>query len=54
MNKIIRTKISQSGQFSVMADTTPNLSHTDRLSVVVRFVNNEGTTEESLLKSVKS
>ncbi|KAF0698493.1 52 kDa repressor of the inhibitor of the protein kinase-like, partial [Aphis craccivora] len=50
VNKIIRAKVRESGQFSVMADTTPDLSHTDRLSVVVRFVNNEGTAEEILIE----
>lgn len=50
VNKIIRAKVRESGQFSVMADTTPDLSHTDRLSVVVRFVNNEGTAEERLIE----
>lgn len=50
VNKIVRDKVCKAGMFSVMADTTPDLSHTDRLSVVVRFVNNEGKSEERLLE----
>lgn len=33
-----------------MADKTPDLSHKDILSVVVRFVNDEGKPEERLLE----
>lgn len=50
VNKVIKAKVRESGQFSVMADTTPDLSHTDRLSVVVRFVNNEVSAEERLIE----
>lgn len=48
------TKVSQSGQFSVMTNTTPDLSHADRLSVIVRFVNSEGTIENKLLEISKA
>lgn len=46
----IAKKVNDAGQFAVMADTTPDLSHKDILSVVVRFINDEGKPEERLLE----
>lgn len=46
----ITKKVNDARQFAVMADTTPDLSHKDILSVVVRFVNDEGKPEERLLE----
>lgn len=45
----IATKVNSAGQFSVMTDTTPDLSHKDILSIV-RFVNDEGNPKERLLE----
>lgn len=33
-----------------MADTTPDISHKDRLAVCVRYINNEGKAMERLLE----
>eukprot|EP00102_Acyrthosiphon_pisum_P018532 XP_016655742.1 PREDICTED: zinc finger MYM-type protein 1-like [Acyrthosiphon pisum] len=46
----ISKKVNDARQFAVMADTTPDLSHKDILSVVVRFVNDKGKPEERLLE----
>jgi hypothetical protein len=35
--------------WSVMVDSTPDLSHKDMLSIIVRFVNENGEVEERLL-----
>lgn len=42
-------EIKKAGLFCIMADITPNLSHEDKLSVVVRYVNENGTVKERLL-----
>ena len=41
--------ISQAGMFSVIADTTPDVSHVDQLSVVARYVDVEGNPQERLV-----
>ena len=46
---IIRHKVNQSGFSSVMADTTPDVSHSDELSVAVGFVNSETLEPEERL-----
>jgi len=46
----ISKKVNDARQFAVMADTTPDLSHKDILSVVVRFVDDKGKPEERLLE----
>lgn len=42
-------EVKSAGMFSVMADTTPDEEHTDRLSVVLRYVNDAGKPTERLL-----
>ena len=42
-------EVKSAGIFSVMADTTPDEEHTDRLSVVLRYVNDVGKPTERLL-----
>ena len=42
-------EVKRVGMFSVMADTTPDEEHTDRLSVVLRYVNATGKPTERLL-----
>ena len=51
-NKII-DEINSSNFFSVMADTTPNMSHKDIMSIVVRTASENGEIRERLLKSVE-
>lgn len=46
----IAKKLNDAKIFAVMADTTPDLSHKDILSVVVRYVNDNGKPEERLLE----
>ena len=49
---IISDKVNQSGFCSVMADTTPDVSHSDELSVAVRFVDSETLEPEERLVRV--
>ena len=46
----IAKEVSDSGMFSVIADTTPDVSNTDRLAVAVRYVNVEGCAKERLIE----
>lgn len=39
--------------FSIMADTTPDLSHKDILSLVIRYADNKGNIHERLIKTVE-
>jgi hypothetical protein len=51
---IINDKVNQSGFCSVMANTTPDVSHSDELSVAVRFVDSEIWNQKSVSsRSVK-
>lgn len=45
----IRDKVNRSGYCSVMADTTPDVSHSDELSVAVRFVDADSLEPEERL-----
>ena len=49
---IISDKVNQSGFCSVMADTTPDVSHSDELSVAVRSVDSETSEPEERLVRV--
>ena len=49
---IISDKVNQSGFCSVMADTTPDVSHSNELSVAVRFVDSETLEPEERLVRV--
>ncbi|KAJ8032436.1 Zinc finger MYM-type protein 1 [Holothuria leucospilota] len=42
-------EVHAAGMFSIMADTTPDESHNDQLSVVVRYVTESGKPVERLL-----
>lgn len=48
----IAKKVNDARQFAVMADTTLDLSLKDILSVIVRYVNDEGKPEEERLLEV--
>ena len=54
LEKELRGKVIEevkcAGMFSVMADTTPDEEHTDRLSVVLRYVSATGKPTERLLE----
>jgi hypothetical protein len=43
------TEICQAEMFTVIADTTPDVSHVDQLSVVARYVDQEGHVRERLV-----
>ena len=47
-------EIKHAGMFSVMADTTPDGEHTDRLSVALRYVNSTRKPTERLLDLSKT
>lgn len=49
VKKIIIKEVQDANLYSVMADTTPDISHKDRLEVCVRYINNEGKATERLL-----
>ncbi|CAB4004753.1 Hypothetical predicted protein [Paramuricea clavata] len=42
-------EVKSAGMFSVMANTTPDEEHSDRLSVVLRYVNDAGKPTERLI-----
>ena len=46
--RIIRD-VKDAGMYSVMADTTPDVSHKDRLAIACRYVDNEGQPRERLM-----
>ena len=50
----IRDSVNEAGIYSVMADTTPDVSTTDRLAVAVRFVDETGTAKERLVEIRKT
>lgn len=50
VKKIIIKEVQDANLYSVMADTTPDISHKDRLAVCVRYINNEGKAMERLLE----
>lgn len=43
-------EIKSSGAFAAMADTTPDASHLDQISLVIRYVNTEFEIQERLVK----
>ena len=45
----IVTDIKDAGIFSIMADTTPDLNHKDQMSVICRYVYQDGAVHECLL-----
>ena len=47
-NRII-DEICQAEMFAIIADTTPDVSHADQLSVVARYVDQEGHAQERLV-----
>ena len=50
IRKEIIARVKDAQLFSVLADTTPDTSHTDRLSCAVRFVGPTGEAEERLIE----
>lgn len=40
--RLIINEVKEASFFSIMADTTPDISHKDRLAVCVRYVNSKG------------
>lgn len=49
VKKNIIDEVIEAGMYSVMADTTPDVSHSDQLSVCVRYVSTSGEVFERLL-----
>jgi len=50
---IIANEIKEANIYSVSADTTPDISHQDRLSVRIHYVNSQGKVVERLLEMEK-
>ncbi len=42
-------EIKEAGMYSIMADTTPDVSHKDRLALACRYVNSSGQPTERLI-----
>ncbi|KAL4083444.1 hypothetical protein QTP88_028760 [Uroleucon formosanum] len=51
--KIIVNEVKKAIIYSVSADTTPDITHEDRLAVCTRYVNNQGKAVERLLEISK-
>ncbi|CAB4011746.1 zinc finger MYM-type 1-like [Paramuricea clavata] len=49
VNEKITNDIKDAGVFSIMADTTPDVSHKDQMSVICRYVDHDGAVHERLL-----
>lgn len=49
VQKQVREEIKEAGMYSVMADTTPDVSHKDRLAVACRYVDANGQPRERLI-----
>ena len=45
----VTAEINQAGMFSIIVDTTPDVSHVDQLSVVAQYVNAEGNPQKRLV-----
>ncbi len=50
MLSVILDKIRMAKYFSLIVDSSPDISHSDQLTFVVRYVSEEGITEERFLK----
>lgn len=50
---IIGKEIKEANIYSVFADTTPDISHQDRLALCVRYFNSRGKAVERLLEMEK-
>lgn len=48
----ILTEIKEAKYFSIVVDSTPDISHTDQLTVVIRYVNREGSPIERFLQFI--
>lgn len=48
-NRVIE-EVKNAEIYSVLADTTPDITHQDRLAICVRYVNNNGKVKERLLE----
>ncbi|CAG9830216.1 unnamed protein product [Diabrotica balteata] len=53
VRSLIIEEIKECLFFSIMADTTPDLSHKDILSLVIRYADNKGNIHERLIKTVE-
>jgi len=51
--KIIVNEVKEAIIYSVSADTTPDITHEDRLAVCTRYVNNQGKAVERLFRDFK-
>lgn len=47
---VILDKIRMAKYFSIIVDSTPDISHSDQLTFIVRYVSEDGNTEEHFLK----
>ena len=52
--KTIIQEVSKSELFSVMADTTPDISNKDQLAVCIRYIGSNGKANERLLDVIES
>ena len=50
VGKILISEVISSGAYAVMADKTPDVSHADQISLVIRYVNDNLEIKERLMK----
>ena len=48
--KILIEQIHSSGVYAIMADATPDVSHVDQISLIIRYVDEQFQIQERLLK----
>jgi hypothetical protein len=54
VQKRVTKEIKEAGMYSVMADTTPDVSHKDRLAIACRYVDAKGQPRERLMSLTKA
>ena len=47
-------EIQESKYFSIIVDSTPDITHKDQLSFIIRYVSKEGTPKERFLRFIKN
>ena len=54
MSYRVTGEVNESAMWSVIADTTPDVSHTDQLAVVVRYVSSDSNFPTERLVDIKN
>jgi hypothetical protein len=54
MGKTVSEEIVESKYFSIIVDSTPDVSHCDQLSFIIRYVNRNGLPRERFLEFIRN